>query len=420
MRSVFTLFKASTVLLLCLSFANPADAQRRGRDAEEVMFPNATRDEPTLRPVQRLQRQLRTLFELSQEESKDAETAAAAQALLDAKNAGPYERSLANQILAQVEIDRDNYPGAIDYFKAAIEAGGLNNNTYFQMLRNIGQMQFQEEQYAEAAQTFTRFLEETRSEDPQIYALRGNAHYRMENYDPAVADLRKAMELQENPDSSITQMLMASLFEMGKTSEAAEVASGLLAKEPNNTVLIRNLAAIYVNADQVQKAIEVLNDGLQRGVTAEERDYVELSKMYRYAEQDAQAAELLTRGLESGVVKPSFEIYRGLGESYYFSENIAQAADAFGKADELAADGEMALNHARALAELERWSETKAAANRAISKGVKRPGDAYVILGAAEFGLNNQAGAINAYREAAKYPETKAMAEAYLRQTSRR
>jgi tetratricopeptide (TPR) repeat protein len=142
--------------------------------------------------------------------------------------------------------------------------------------------------------------------------------------------------------------------------------------------------------------------------------------MYRYAEQDAQAAELLTRGLESGVVKPSFEIYRGLGESYYFSENIAQAADAFGKADELAADGEMALNHARALAELERWSETKAAANRAISKGVKRPGDAYVILGAAEFGLNNQAGAINAYREAAKYPETKAMAEAYLRQTSRR
>jgi tetratricopeptide (TPR) repeat protein len=79
----------------------------------------------------------------------------------------------------------------------------------------------------------------------------------------------------------------------------------------------------------------------------------------------------------------------------------------------------MALNQARALAELERWSETKAAANQAITKGVKRPGDAYVILGAAEFGLNNQPAALAAYREAAKYPETKTMAETYLRQVNR-
>lgn len=420
MRTPFFFVKTSLVLVLGLGLMSAAEAQRRGQTpAEEVMFPNATRAEPNLKPAQRTQRQLKKVFDLSQEEGKDAETEEAAKALLATSGVGSYEISLANQILAQIELDRDNYPGAIAYFQAALEAGGLKNNQYYQILQNIGQLQFQDEMYADAAATFTRWIEETQSETAQMYALRGNSYYRLEQYELAVTDLRKAMSLQDKVENSVSQLLMGSLFELGRAGEAAEIAAGLLQNDPQNVGLIRNLSAIYVNAEQIGKAIETMEDGINRGVLVEERDYIELSKMYRYGEQDLKAAELISRALQEGKVKPSLEIYRGLGEAYYFSENIAQAAEAFGKADELATDGEMALNHARALAELERWPETKAAANRAISKGVRRPGDAYVILGAAEFGLNNQPAALAAYREAAKHPETKAMAEAYLRQVNR-
>jgi len=420
MRTPLFFAKTSLVLALGLGLMSIADAQRRGQQAaEEILYPNATRTEPTLKPAQRTQRQLKRVFDLSQEEGKDAETEEAAKALLGNGGAGIYEISLVNQILAQIELDRDNYPAAIGYFQAALEAGGYKNNQYYQVMQNIGQLQFQEELYADAAATFSRWLDETKAEDPKIYALRGNAYYRLEQYEAAVADLRKALSLQDQPESSISQMLMGSLFELGRVDEAAEIAAGLLQRDPRNVGLIRNLAAIYVNAELVDKAIETMESGISSGALVEERDYVELSKMYRYAEQDLKAAELISRAVSEGKVQPSLEIYRGLGEAYYFSENIAQAADAFGKADEFATDGEMALNHARALAELERWPETKAAANRAISKGVRRPGDAYVILGAAEFGLNNQPAAIAAYREAAKHPETKAMAETYLRQVNR-
>lgn len=420
MRTSFFFVKTSLVLVLGLGLMSAAEAQRRGQTpAEEVMFPNATRAEPNLKPAQRTQRQLKKVFDLSQEEGKDAETEEAAKALLATSGVGAYEMSLANQILAQIELDRDNYPGAIAYFQAALDAGGLKNNQYYQILQNIGQLQFQDELYADAAATFTRWLEETQSETAQMYALRGNSYYRLEQYELAVTDLRKAMSLQDKVENSVSQLLMGSLFELGRAGEAAEIAATLLQNDPQNVGLIRNLSAIYVNAEQIGKAIETMEDGINRGVLVEERDYIELSKMYRYGEQDLKAAELIARAVQEGKVKPSLEVYRGLGEAYYFSENIAQAAEAFGKADELATDGEMALNHARALAELERWPETKAAANRAISKGVRRPGDAYVILGAAEFGLNNQSAALAAYREAAKHPETKAMAEAYLRQVNR-
>ncbi len=420
MRTSIFFVKTSLVLALGLGLISNADAQRRGQAAaEEVLYPNATRAEPALKPAQRTQRQLKRVFDLSQQEGKDAETEEAAKALLATGGVGIYEISLANQILAQIELDRDNYPGAIAYFQAALEAGGYKNNQYYQVMQNVGQLQFQEELYADAAATFTRWLDETKAESAQIYALRGNASYRLEQYEAAIVDLRKAISLQDKPDSAVSQMLMGSLFELGRAGEAAEIAAGLLQADPQNVGLIRNLSAIYVNADLIDQAIQTMESGIASGVLVEERDYVELSKMYRYAEKDLKAAELISRAVQEGKVKPSLEVYRSLGEAYYFSEDITRAAEAFGKADEFASDGEMALNHARSLAELERWPETKAAANRAISKGVRRPGDAYVILGAAEFGLNNQPAALAAYREAAKYPETKTMAETYLRQVNR-
>jgi tetratricopeptide (TPR) repeat protein len=422
MRSSPVIMKASLFLALGLALGVSFDsqAQRRGQaEPEEVLFPNATREEPKIKPAQRPQRQLQRGFDLSQEDGKDAETEEAAKALLANGGIGIYEVSILNQILAQIELGRDNYPAAIGYFQAALDAGGIKNNQYYQILQNVGQLQFQDELYAEAAATFTRWIDETRSENAQIFALRGNCYYRLEKYEEAVADLRKASALQEKSDNSVSQMLMASLFELGRPAEAAEIATQLLERDPTNVSLIRNLSAIYVNADLIPNAIQTMEAGIASGVLVEERDYVELSKMYRYAEQDLKAAELLDKAVAEGKVQPSMEIYRGLGEAYYFSENIEKAADAFGRADALATDGEMALNQARALAELERWSETKAAANQAISKGVKRPGDAYVILGAAEFGLNNEPAALAAYREAAKYPETKTMAETYLRQVNR-
>jgi tetratricopeptide (TPR) repeat protein len=422
MRSSPVIMKASLFLALglALGFSFDSQAQRRGQaEPEEVLFPNATREEPKIKPAQRTQRQLQRVFDLSQEDGKDAETEEAAKALLANAGIGIYETSILNQILAQIELGRDNYPAAIGYFQAALDAGGIKNNQYYQILQNVGQLQFQDELYAEAAATFTRWIDETRSESAQVFALRGNCYYRMEKYEEAVADLRKASALQEKSDNSVSQMLMASLFELGRPAEAAEIATQLLERDPTNVSLIRNLSAIYVNADLITNAIQTMEAGIASGVLVEERDYVELSKMYRYAEQDLKAAELLDKAVAEGKVQPSMEIYRGLGEAYYFSENIEKAADAFGRADALATDGEMALNQARALAELERWPETKAAANQAIAKGVKRPGDAYVILGAAEFGLNNQPAALAAYREAAKYPETKTMAETYLRQVNR-
>ena len=58
------------------------------------------------------------------------------------------------------------------------------------------------------------------------------------------------------------------------------------------------------------------------------------------------------------------------------------------------------------------------AARQALAKGVKKSGDAWQVIGRSEAGLENKAAAVAAYKEAAKYPETKKWAESVLRQAS--
>lgn len=409
------------VTILSLMMALPVSAARRDKKQPEPepLYPNATRVEPEAKPVQRLQKQLQKMYDASQEEGKEAEAEALAQEMLANSRAGAYEKSIANQVLGFARLNADNYPEAITYLQAAIDAGGLNNDQHYQLMYNIAQMQLAEEMYDESLATMERFITETQTQKSEHLALKGNALYRLERYQEAVPVLRTAMESATTQQSTLAQLLMACYFELEQPQEAAAIAEGLLAKEPDNKALVRNLTSIYINADMADKAMQLMDSARQRGLLSEERDYQQLYQLYHFNEKEAEAIATIKEGLEKGILKPAVEPYRVMAEAYYFTDKFAEAAEAYGQAATYATDGEPSLNQARMFAELERWPECKAAAQAAIAKGVKRMGEAWIIVGAAEFGLNNQPAAIAAYREAAKYPETKSSAESYLRQAGK-
>ena len=411
--------KLLAFLLLAGLVALPADAARRDKEKEkekvEVLYPNATRVEPEVKQARRAQKKLQEMYELSQGEDID-KTIAAAEEMLVNKVAGAYERSLAAQILGVSRIDKDDYPGAITAFERALQENGLPNNQHFQIMYQIGQLHMSEETYEQALVWLDRFIAETKTDKPDHIAMRGNALYRLERYDEAEAALKQAIAASEKPDNSWYQLLMATYFETEQLEKAAGIAEEQLAKNPDDRALVRNLAAIYLNADMNEQAITVLEGAKARGLLTEERDYKQLYQLYHYSEKEPLAIATIEEGLSKGILKESLEVYRALGEANYFGEQIPQAIEAYKKAVPFATDGEISLMLGRILAEEERWAETKTAINEALAKGVKRKGDAYIVLGAAEFGLNNRDAGIAAYREAAKYPETESMAKSWLKQ----
>ena len=410
-----TLLKTAVLLLLVAALAAPALAQRKGKtEKPEPAYPNATREDPEPKQSRRMQSKVKKMYELSQEDNAEA-TEAAAQEVLTSKIATPYEKSLAAQIIAVSYIDRDNYDAAIEYFEKALQENGLPNDSHFQIMYQIAQLHMSDERYDEALQYLDRFFTETRSEKAEAMAIRGNILYRLERFPEAIEALNKAVASSEAPQSSWYQLLMAAYADTEQFDKAGEVAEQLLQKDPNDKALIRNLASIYINADLNDKAMVLLEDAKSKGMLTEERDYRQLYQLYHFAEQEAKAIATIQEGLDKGVLKPSLEVYRTLAEANYFSENIPAAIDAYKQAAAFAKDGEISLNLARVLYEEARWSESKAAAQEALQKGIRRPGDAYIVLGGAELEMDNRSAAIAAYREAAKYPETESNAKAWLR-----
>jgi len=384
------------------------------------LFPNATREEPKQTGSKALNKPLAELFKL-QEESKDDEAIAKADAILANPQANPFDRSTAGYIAgyAWLAKETNDYVNACKYLAGAVNDGGLSNNTHFQMMLQLGQMLSNDDKHAEALTYIDRYLAETKSEDPKAYALKGNILYQMKRYPDSVAAVQKAIALDPKPSDGLIRLLVADYLEMDKPKDAAKVLEDLLTRTPNDKALMINLASVYQQSDDDAKAGQVFDRMRSAGLLTETRDYENAYRLLANIEgREADALALMEEGLKKGLLTPGYDIYAYQGQVYYNLDKNDKALEAWTKAAPLSRDGEMYLNVAKMQAGEEHWAMAKAAAQNALAKGVKKPGDAWMVVARSEFGQGNKPAVLAAYREAAKYPETKKTAEAALRQAS--
>jgi tetratricopeptide (TPR) repeat protein len=420
--TIFRLVQLSLLLIVAVALSTPADAQRRsGRaPAQEVMFPDATRKDEAPKTSARFNKQFQRMIELSNKDQFEESLAISLEIINDAK-ATPADRATALQNASYNASQLDRYEESLEYAERAVNEDALGNNAHFQLMRQVGQMRIQEEQYQEGIALLDRFMAETKTRNPELLALKGNAYYRMERYDDAVTALTEAISLNEEAPDSWRQLLMATYVEMEKPTEAAALAEQIAGRAPDDKRAQHNLAAIYAQTDQYDQATRVLEQMRAKGMFTEERDYRQLYAMYFNMDgQEAKVIEVINDGLQKGVLANNADALNALAQAYYFSDRFDEAIDTYRKASTVATDGEPGLNLARLLSNEERSADAKAAAQEAIARGVRRPGDAWMIIARSEHDLNNRAGMIAAYREAAKFEETRDQAQEWLRKNASR
>ncbi|MGH8077549.1 MAG: tetratricopeptide repeat protein [Lysobacter sp.] len=365
-----------------------AAERRKGRTAKAEApqataaetYPGATRTSPDARATAKVTPKLKKMMDLY-DADKGAEARAIADEIIANPAANAYDHAFAAQIGGQIAYDADDSAGAMAYLKQAIEFNGLDNNGHFGAMLMLAQLQLQEDKYAEALATLDRFLTESRSQKPEHLVLKGNALYRLDRYPEAAAVLKQAIAAAPEPKADWQQLLMATYFETGQGAEAAKIAEDLAAKNPSDKRAQMNLAAVYLQGDMYDKAADVLEKMRSAGQLTEDKDYRQLYSAYLNMDgKEKQAVAVINDGLAKGVLKPDFQTYLALAQSYYFSDQPGPSIDAYKKAAPLAPDGETYLNLAKALWNEDRISEAKEAARQAIAKGVKKPDEAKKII----------------------------------------
>jgi tetratricopeptide (TPR) repeat protein len=397
-------------------------ANRKAEQAKSVkapaQFPNATREEPKPEPS-KVGSGIKDLNALV-EAQKDDEALAKADAIIANPKATAMDRSTAALFAAAAWRDKDTstFANAIKYQQQALDLNGLPNNEHFGNMLQLAQMLRNDERYAETLTVVDRYLAETKSEDPKAYEVKGDALYRLKRPAESNAALEKAVAGGAG-GSNAAAMMQANYKALGKTGDATKLLEDMAAQKPNDKLVLQNLADAYSQAKQHAKAVEVVNRMRSGSMLTEPNDYeIALKVLMRADGHQKDGMALMNEGVQKGVLKQDYRTYAMLGQMQYEGGLYPEALASWSKAAPLAKDGEMYLNVARLHSQDGRWAEAKAAARQGLDKGVKKKGDAWMLIAQAEQGANDRNATIAALREAAKFPETRKQAEEGLREAA--
>ena len=354
--------------------------QKKGSEKQEVMYPDATREQPKTKGAAKVQSKLQKLLNAYQ---KDEFAAARTQAdeLLANPAANDYDKAVAAQLASQAAYNLDDTPATIAYLKQALQLNALDNNNHYQLMYMLAQVQLQEDQYTEGLATLDRYLAETKSKKPEDLALKGQGLYQAERYAEAIPALKQAIETSPEPKDNWQQLLMASYAETGQSADAIQMAEKIAAKAPTDKKAQMNLSAVYLQADKFDQAAAVLEKLRADGLMTDEKDYRQLYTTYANMDgKEKEVIAVINDGMQKGVLKPDQQTYLALAQSYYYSDQIPPAIEAWRKAAPLSKDGETYLNLAKVLWQENRIPEAKQAAKSALEKGIKKPEDAKKII----------------------------------------
>ena len=332
------------------------EAARKARESKDkaentaaAQYPQATREEPEASASRRGLKALQELVE-TYNAGDTAKTAAAALAIATDADSNAYEKAFAYQIAATAVSGAGDDAKGAEYFAKAIEANGLGNNDHYTAMLNLAVVQYGAGEFPQALATIDRFLAETKSQKPEALNLRGGALMGMERY-----------------------------------ADAAAVYAAQVATSPEDKVARMNAVAAYQQAGQDDKAVALLADAQAKGQLADANEYRALYVSYLNSERDKDALKVIDEGLAKGILKEGPELARAfmiIGQNAYYVEDEATALAMYTRAAPMADNGEAALNLAKLHSEAGNKAKAKAAAELALSKGVKDTAQAKRLAGA--------------------------------------
>ncbi|MGE8227029.1 MAG: tetratricopeptide repeat protein [Stenotrophomonas sp.] len=363
--------------------AQSRSSERRGNKGSakaEVLFPEATRVEPKGKASSKMGSKLNKLF-AAYNDSEYAETRTLADEILASPDANDYDKAVANQLASQGAYNLDDNAAAKQYLQQAIALNQLDNNGHYQAMLMLAQLQLQDDQFAEGLANLDKYFAESKSNKPEELIIKGQALYQSEKYAEAIPVLKAAIAASPEPKDNWNQLLMAAYSEAGQTGEAVKEAEALAAKNPADKKAQLNLASMYMQADQMDKAAAVMDKLRTAGQLTDEREYKQLYSIYANTDnKERDVIAVINEGISKGILKPDYQTYLALAQSYYYTEQVPQAIEAWKNAAPLSKDGETYLNLAKVLHSEGRIPEAKQAARDALAKGVKNPADANKII----------------------------------------
>lgn len=328
-----------------------------------------------------------------------------------------YEKAVVAQTFGYLYSLQDRLSESIPHFRRAIELGALPEGAELQLQFNLGQIYMAEGQFEEGARLIEDWMNKT-PEEPQADAhiLLANAYAQLNQYDRAIPEVKIAIEKSEDPKESWYQLLLAMHYQREEFRAAADVLRTMIQEFPGQGKYWDQLSGIYLNLEEDNKALALLELAYKQGYLTSSRELLQLVNMYLFMDIPFRAARLLDTELEQGRIPREFDHLELLANAWSLAQEKDEALDAFSRAAELSDDGNMYIRIASIYVDKEEWSKVVEAIDSAFDKGgLDKPGKARLLQGIAYAEQGQYENARRSLRLARDFSGTETQARQWLK-----
>jgi len=327
------------------------------------------------------------------------------------KRVNHFEEASLNQFLGYVDLGEEKYDQAAKHFQAALDADALPNQAQFNLMLQMAQIQIGNEQYEKGLKTLHEYYKITDKIKDSTFALESKAYASInDNYKKAIPLIKKAISLSDKPREDWYYFLYSLHMQLSQFREAAKVLETLIKINPNKKDYWKRLSNVYFTLKKDEKALAVLVLADKKGMLNDEKDRIQLFKMYHYLNNPYSAGKVLQKGLKDGIIKPTFKHWEDLGKIWYTASEKEKALEAFNQASKFAKDGKIDFRRAYIYFDRDDYSKAKVALRSALEKGglsQNQIGRAWLLIGMAESETGNKYAAIKALKNAVKFKSTR-------------
>ncbi|WP_421857787.1 tetratricopeptide repeat protein [Oceanicaulis sp.] len=404
---VRTLGVAAISGLLALAIAAPSEAQRR-RDNDEEQVEGRVLTSAVGEQV------------LASQECQDADDNACVLRIMNElaarDNLSPYERFVVLQLRARAYFTADRLDLAIRDFGAALDTGATTTDEEIAIRSALGQLYLVQENVDEAIRQFELAIAAGAELSPSFAKTVAQAYLQADRLRDGV---RYAEIYYNNTPNKVQQdfdLMFYFYRELDRTSDQARVVRENLSVYPGERTAWQNLIALYAQQDDSRNAFETNKLMYLNGLFEEENELIRLVQYYSFLQNPFRGASILEREMNAGRVEVNQEHLELLANMWRQASEFDRAIPVLERLSQLQGDGETALRLAEANFQLNDFAAAETALVTALDRGgLSDTGKAWELLGTARFRQGERQGAIQAFREGARYPTSRSSSNGWIR-----
>lgn len=413
--------------VLALAAAGPASAQygdassgkdaaaSRGKAQDAARSGRATRGRNSLRTHEVDERTNKRLNAARNAFlAEDYEAAEASLARLRERSLNPLERQQAHELRGYIAAARGNNAGARQHFESAIAQGTMTGSERADARFLIARLCLADAIWPEAIENLKTWFEIATDPNAVAYYLLALAHYQTGDLETAVMPAQQAVDLTDEPQEGWLQLLLALRLTRKEYEASVPLLETLVQRYPKKSYWL-SLSTVHGALGDYEEALVPLQLAYSQGYLTEDSELRRLAQLLLFLGQPYRAARLVQDGLEHERIDADSEIYELLGNSWIAAREFEKTVAPLSKAAELAEDGDLFVRLAQVQIAREKWAAAALALRRAIELGgLKKPGDAKLLMGIAVYNSDRPRQAKAWFTRARAHEETRSEADQWL------